>query len=86
MLKMADQQTVNGTHQAQLTNANHALNQSITVQDPSQIVQAQIDHTASIQFQASFAGGPTIQHQQTQHTSLQYQVGIKQVAPSSQLR
>ena len=80
-LAMADQQTVNGTHQAQSTDANHSLNQSTAVQDPSQVVQAQIGHTAAIQFQASFANGPTIQYQQAQRTSFQYQVAIKQVAP-----
>lgn len=80
-LKLSDQQTVNGKQQTQSTDADHTIVQSTAVQDPSQVVQGQIGHTAAINLQVSIPGGPTIQHQQAQRTSFQYQVAVKNVAP-----
>lgn len=71
-----DQQNVGATHQAQSTSTGSSLNQTTVTSKPGQVVQAQIGGTTTIQFQASFVGGPTIQDQLTHSTNIQYSNAI----------
>lgn len=80
-LKLTDQQSAGSSQQNVKTSAVNSLQQSTGVTGPSQVVQAQIDHTAAIQFQGSVAGGPAVQYQQAQRTSVQYQNTVKSVSP-----
>jgi hypothetical protein len=65
----------------QSTDRSDTLNQGTSTTEPSQVVQGQIGRTSAIQSQASVAGGPTIQHQMSHRTSIQYNVAVKTVAP-----
>jgi hypothetical protein len=73
---LADQQTVGSTQQGQATSTGSSLNQSTVTSKPGQIVQVQIGGTTTVQFQATFMGGPTIQDQLTHNTNVQYSSAI----------
>lgn len=56
----------------QSTKVESDIAQGTTTEVPTQTVQAQIDHTSAMQFQISIPGGPTIQNQMAQQTSVQH--------------
>lgn len=80
-LNLIGEQTANTSQQNMKTAADNSLNQSTATAEPSQVVQAQMAHTAAIQFEGSIPGGPVIQYQQVQRTSIQYQNAVKSVSP-----
>lgn len=63
------------------TVAEGETSQGATTEEPSHVVQSQVDRTSGIQFEKSFAGGPTIQFQQVQRTSINYSLVLKSVSP-----
>ncbi len=75
-LTLADQQKVKGSTQNQTTNAGNSQGQTTIVDQPSHVLQGDINHTAAIQFQVDIAGGPKIQHQQAQQNSAQQNIAL----------
>lgn len=55
--------------------------QETSTTQPTHVVQNQVDHTSGIQYEKSFKGGPTLQFQQLQRTSINYSVGVNSVSP-----
>lgn len=55
--------------------------QETSTTQPTHVVQNQVDRTSGIQYEKSFKGGPTLQFQQLQRTSINYSVGAKTVNP-----
>jgi hypothetical protein len=55
--------------------------QQTATTEPTHVVQNQVDRTSGIQYEKSFKGGPTLQFQQIQRTSINYSVGVNSVSP-----
>lgn len=63
------------------TTVNGETAQETAATQPTHVVQNQVDRTSGIQYEKSFKGGPTLQFQQLQRTSINYSVGVQSVSP-----
>ncbi|MCM2535898.1 hypothetical protein NDK43_30925 [Neobacillus pocheonensis] len=75
-VNLFDKQSENSKGQQQYTGVGNNLNQTTSTAGPGQTIQAQVGVASSIQFQASIAGGPTMQNQITYHYANQYQASM----------
>lgn len=73
--------TLNLKSQNSNTTVESRMSQKTTTTEPTHVVQNQVSHTSAIQYERSFKGGPTLQFQQLQRTSINYSVGVKTVSP-----
>jgi hypothetical protein len=63
------------------TNVSGETAQETSTTQPTHVVQNQVDHTSGIQYEKSFKGGPKLQFQQIQRTSINFSVGAGTVNP-----